>query len=262
MSKPDARDALELEKWLQGELSDEQRSQLQERVGHEELERFRLEDAALKADLMGSLPPAALAERVQARAADSSSSLVRIAGLMAPLAAAALFLSVWQWRSPPIEQPLAENKGASSTERAKGLTPQIRVYRKRVAESVRLQQGEQARAGDLLQVGYVAAGRRHGVLLSLDGRGAVTLHVPENEASSTELSPDSGEHLLGSAYELDAAPEFERFVLVLSSDPIPVALVVQSAERLGQDPRRARADPLNLPAGLEQVSLLLRKVQP
>lgn len=262
MSKSETRDAIECEKWLQGELSEEQRAKLEERVGEENLRRFRLEDEALKAELTASLPPEVLAARVRARLATPRSSSTRFAKLMVPAAAATLIVSVWQWRADPEAGPLRETAPASSAERSKGLEPQIRVYRKRASTSERLHHGEETRAGDLLQLGYVAAGRRHGVLLSIDGGGAVTLHAPENEAGSTELPADSGERLLGSAYELDAAPAFERFVLVVSDEPISVSLVVESAERLGREPSQAHTKPLSLPAGLEQYSLAVRKAHP
>ena len=264
MSKPETRHFVEHEKWLQGDLSQEQSAKLVERVGKESLSRFRREDEALRADLMARLPADVFASRVRARAAGSHQSSVRGARLIASaaVAAAALMISVWQWPTEPVSKPAPGTDPIAATERVKGLEPQIRVYRKRASASERLQANDEARSGDLLQLGYVAAGRRHGVLLSVDGSGAVTLHVPESEAGTTELPSDSGEHLIGSAYELDAAPEFERFVLVLSNEPIPVALVVESVKRLGSEPSQARTKPLSLPVGLEQYSLAIRKAHP
>ena len=65
----------------------------------------------------------------------------------------------------------------SPTDRIKGSAidrPALAVYRRTPAGSERLADGDVARAGDLLRVGYQPAGRDYGVILSIDGRGAVT----------------------------------------------------------------------------------------
>jgi hypothetical protein len=56
--------------------------------------------------------------------------------------------------------------------------PALAVYRRTPAGSERLADGDVARAGDLLRVGYASGGRAYGVILSIDGTGAVTLHLP------------------------------------------------------------------------------------
>jgi hypothetical protein len=136
----------------------------------------------------------------------------------------------------------------------------ILAFRKRGEVVEPLEHGAEARAGDLLQLGYMAAGRSHGVLLSLDGRGVVTLHHPERPELSTALERQ-GEALLPNAYALDDAPDFERFLFVTGNGPVDVATVQQAARELA---RRADASqaPLSLADDLEQTTLLLRKVTP
>lgn len=143
---------------------------------------------------------------------------------------------------------------------AGGLKPRLVIHRKVGTAVVRIDDGTVARPGDIVQVSYVAAGNRHGVVLSVDGGGAVTLHHPRAPDDPPALQA-RGEHPLGHAFELDDAPEFERFFLVTSGDtPTDVETVLEAARSLAAaGPSVARVDPLQLPATWQQASLLLAK---
>jgi hypothetical protein len=172
----------------------------------------------------------------------------------APLLAAAVALIVFL--APP-SSPFGDPQDELIETTAKGLEPSLRVYRRSGQEQERLDQGAIVRPADLLQIAYVAKGYDHGVILSVDGRGGVTLHLPSEPGGSTALSLD-GEQALGFSYELDDAPGFERFFLVTSEKPVDVQAVLQAATRLAAD-GAARSDPLPLPDHLHQVSVLLAK---
>lgn len=135
------------------------------------------------------------------------------------------------------------------------------VDRKRADGHERLVAGDLLAAGDVVQVSVVPDGAEQAVVLSLDGRGVVTLHHPAAPELPARLS-GGVEIPLPSAYELDDAPAFERFVLVTRSDArtIDVAAVLAAAEQLAADPSRARSEPLPLVGeGWQQSSLELRK---
>lgn len=248
---------LEIERWLLDELSPAERARLERELPPEEARSLKAEDAALRERLLQRRPPAELAAEVSRRAARSRAQAPRVRWLSASLAitsaAAALSLLAWLPRGDDVRAPRAVLE-----ERTKGLSPQVRVYRKRGEAAERLTTGARARAHDLLQLGYVAAGRGYGVLVSLDGRGTVTLHHPSEPGASSALE-GGGEQLLASAYELDDAPEFERFILATSDEPLDAARVLAAAEALAQEPARAAHAPLALPQGVEQHSLLVRK---
>ena len=144
--------------------------------------------------------------------------------------------------------------------RLPGLAPHLVIHRKQGRQIVRLGDGEVARPGDIVQVSYVAAGNKHGVVLSLDGRGAVTLHHP-GRADDVATLQARGEHPLPHSFQLDRAPEFERFFLVTSGDaPTDVAVVLDAARRLAAaGPAVSRAERLPLPDAWQQASLLLHK---
>ena len=119
-----------------------------------------------------------------------------------------------------------------------------------------LHAGDGVSAGDVLQLAYATAGERHGVIVSLDGAGVVTLHWPADAGNSTELG--SGVVRLDYAYELDDAPDFERFVFVASDQPLVVDDVMTAAQDVasGSDPEHAT---LRGPDAWHQVSVGLTK---
>ncbi|MBV1858131.1 MAG: hypothetical protein KUG77_06935 [Nannocystaceae bacterium] len=143
---------------------------------------------------------------------------------------------------------------------ARGLRPHLEVDRNTAGTIDRLHSGARVGRGDVVQLSYVAAGNRFGVIVSVDGRGEVTLHHPE-DANEVPRVKTRGETPLASAFELDDAPGFERFFFVtgrrVSLDP---HAVVEAAHVLAtQGPGAAQAESLPLPTELRQSSFLLRK---
>ena len=144
--------------------------------------------------------------------------------------------------------------------RTKGLRPSLSLFRKTADGSETLADGDVAREGDVIRIGYHAFGRRYGVIVSVDGRGAVTRHFPERSATAAALEP-SEVVLLAHAYRLDDAPAWERFFFVTADAPFPVAAVEDAARRLAGEPGMAGPVPagLPLPKALEQSTFLLTK---
>ena len=62
--------------------------------------------------------------------------------------------------------------------RLKGVKPDLLLYRKRASEVEQLSDSSVAYTGDLIQIFYRAAGKPFGVIVSVDGRGTVTRHLP------------------------------------------------------------------------------------
>lgn len=160
---------------------------------------------------------------------------------------------------------LAQPVSAEQT-RLKGQDPKLLVYRKTRAGSgrERLQANALVSAGDVLQLAYVAGGRSDGVIISIDGRGSVTLHHPATPTASTKLEA-SGEQPLAKAFELDDAPEFERFIFVVAqaesgkSSPPTASGVLAAARAMAGRASNLRDAELVLPPGLSQQSFVVRK---
>jgi anti-sigma factor RsiW len=134
-----------------------------------------------------------------------------------------------------------------------GTHPALAMYRRTPSGSERLADGDLARPGDVLRLGYASGGRAFGVILSIDGRGAVTMHLPPGGDEAASLAPGKMV-LLDAAYELDDAPRLERFYFITGTRPFKIAEVLAVARGASAAPDR-----LALPAGLEQVGFAVRK---
>lgn len=146
-------------------------------------------------------------------------------------------------------------KGISSIDLTK---TQLLVFRKNKEEIEILDSGTQSNKGDLLQLAYISAKKPFGMILSIDGRGEITLHFPSEKDGSTELFMNK-RSLLPHAIELDDAPDFERFFFITSKNKIKVKDVLILVEDLAKNPYRVRESELDLPEGMEQYSVLILK---
>ena len=173
------------------------------------------------------------------------------------LAAAAIVLILAMPRAWP-GQPRSGDASAADGDRIKGLEPSLTVYRRTASGSETLADGSIARTGDLLRVGYVAAGRAYGVILSIDGRGVVTRHLPPNGDRAAPLGR-GGATLLDSSYELDDAPGWERFYFVTSDTPFAVAAVMDAAKNVAAAHPGRLASTLPLARELSQSVFSLQK---
>jgi hypothetical protein len=242
-----------IEQLLLGELPEAKARQLR----HDPLVRARVEELqASNREILERYPPEVMGKRIGWRLEKQTPPPVRpvrwtlarlapVAGFAALLIAAGVSLAT-----------LAPWRGEVT--RVKGGRPHLVIYRKTDAGAEALAAGSGIRAGDVLQIGYVAAARKYGVIFSIDGRGGLTLHFPATPAASSLLEAE-GETRLEYAYQLDDAPGFERFFLVTADRAPAIAEVLTAGRRLASDPRQARQASLALPAGLEQWSVLLAK---
>jgi hypothetical protein len=184
----------------------------------------------------------------------SRPSLARWWTVPAALAAAVIVLMVLPLGSfwpTAIEEPV-------STERVKGLEPHLRLYRKTVEGSEALEDGTAAKEGDLIRVGYRVIESRFGVILSVDGRGSVTLHLPQNGDRARPLKTDELV-LLDVAYELDDAPRWERFYFITGTTSFDVAPVVKAARQIDLERTVDHPEQLPLPEELGQFVFSLKK---
>ncbi|HLL55005.1 MAG TPA: ActD-like protein [Myxococcaceae bacterium] len=201
------------------------------------------------AEVLERLPADAVAREVRRRAERSAAVPVRpsrrVAGWTVAFAAACLAVLV---------VPTFARREGDDGLRTKGLSPRLEVYRQAEPGAEVLGPNAATRAGDVLQLRVIGAGERFAAVVSLDGAGTVTLHAPSREGGAVALPP-SGLLAMPNAYALDAAPRFERFVLVTAQQPFDVSVVLSAARAVGADP----SAPLLLPPGLRQTSFVVRK---
>lgn len=258
-----SRRDLELEKLLLGELPEPAAVKLREELRADPTLAARYEAlAASNAQTLAQLPPSAVAREVERRAAALTrpkAPIWRWAALPALATAAALVLVIGPYEvfdTTTTATPIGDSDG----NRTKGLDPVLHVFRDRAGIIEELQPGATARAGDQVQLRYASAGAPWGVLLSIDGRGGVTLHSPLAPTAAPRLEP--GPHTLPRALELDDAPLFERFIFVTCQSRPDVERVVVAARSLAQQ-STARTAPLTLEPGCtHQTSFVLSKESP
>jgi len=193
-----------IERLALGELSDEEARQVRARLeAAGELHRLA-EIASSNGEILKTLPPEQVAREVRARLAEDAWRRRRRRAVLVPILVAAA--AVFAFQGEP-EQVLGDYPEEGV--RLKGLEPSLRVYRNATPDPLELGNGSHAAAGDVLQLGYIAAGETYGVIVSQDGRGVLTEHF------RGDLEP-GGEIRLDHAYELDDAPSHETFYFLSS----------------------------------------------
>ena len=115
----------------------------------------------------------------------------------------------------------------SEETRLKGVEPHLTIYRKAGSSFEKLENQTIVKANDLLQVSYFSIGHSYGVILSLDGRGSVTVHLP-SASNSAALLISQKEVVLPTAFELDDAPQFDRFYFFTSNEPFLIAPIIEA----------------------------------
>lgn len=249
-----------VERVMSGEASPEERA----RVLADPDAKARLDDLVRQNAIFHvKNEPEAMLRAIDARARERSvaeataparrASWWPVLAVGAPLAVLALLLT----RMPlELVDPSAALPGAKEQTTTKGLKARLRVSQNTPRGLERVSNEEVLFAGDEIQVFTVSGDATHGVVVSWDGRGGVTRHFPAEGSDDTTLRP--GQHPLGRAFQLDDAPEFERFVFVTDDAPVDVSSVVEAARRAAKaaEPRKAT---LRLPEGLDQTTFTIRK---
>lgn len=138
--------------------------------------------------------------------------------------------------------------------RTKGLGAHLGIHRRTDRGSERLVDGALVEVGDRLQVVFSKGDADHAAVFSLDGAGTVTRHWPTHDDTRVTATTVA----LGTAFELDDAPAFERFVLVSAEVPIDLRLVEHDLRRVAEGPDPAH-DPLHLVKGAAWEDVLLIK---
>jgi hypothetical protein len=147
------------------------------------------------------------------------------------LAAAVIVLALLPYQLLLRSEPSLDDTAAIARgERVKGLDTSLLIFRNTPDGAVEeLTDGTPVAAGDHLQIAYVAAGRSHGMIFSVDGNGVVTLHYPDFPGGPSELV-QGGSTALPFAYVLDDAPRYEEFYFLTAPEAVPTAEIITQVE--------------------------------
>ncbi len=255
-----------LERYALGELPEEEKEEIRQlSLSVSEIRAALDEIGSSDRDILALYPPKTVKAGLLMQLAETPKKsfhfrrVLTIGSVVATFLIIILVLPLLK-QKPEIIHPKAERevtlvKGIPAVDLSR---TQLLVYRKIQDRVETLSDGEKATAGDLLQLAYVSTEDSYGMILSIDGRGAVTLHLPESKGDTTKLEL-SKQSLLPNAFELDDAPDFERFFFLTSDSPIDVDGVLQEAKDLAKNPAQVRQNNLDLPESYEQYSVLILK---
>jgi len=240
-----------LERFALGELPPERLDAVRARLeaepgGLERLDALR----ASNAEILRTLPPRVAAAGIRERLDRARAPAGRRLWALIPAAAALIALvSI----VPPEQSATGPDERVEAPEvtRKKGLGPQLWIHRQGDGGATRLRDGAAAAEADLLQISYVAGPAEWGLIFSVDGGGVVTMHTD----GAAPLEPE-GRVALARSYELDDAPDFERFFFVSGEQPFEAEPVIDAALATGA------GEALALEEDLYQVSITLWKGAP
>ncbi|HTU57853.1 MAG TPA: hypothetical protein VMF89_05455 [Polyangiales bacterium] len=210
-----------VERLAAGELPEAATRELRKSPGVEaQLERIARSDA----ELLEQHPAADVVREVERRRAASeqrSAGSPVWLGAAAAVCGALLFLFV--------RDDAAPSGRTRTTEQIveRGFEPHLVIFRKTQNGAERLSSSRPVRAGDMLQLAYVPAGRKYGVIASIDSRGTITLHLPERADTAARLS-ERNQSTLPHAFELDDTPGVERFVFISADEPFATQVVIDA----------------------------------
>ncbi|MCL1967261.1 MAG: hypothetical protein FWF67_05215, partial [Fibromonadales bacterium] len=127
-----------------------------------------------------------------------------------------------------LENSLTQNAVISEDgTRVKGLKTDFEIWRKTADSAEKLHDKSEAKAGDLLQIRYIAEEKCYGVLLSIDGNRVLTIHLSGENGKAKEL--EAGRIIsLENSYELDNAPKSETFYLLTSKNEFALAPIAEA----------------------------------
>lgn len=255
-----------LERFLLGELEESEMEEIRLAVEADEALRARL-DALERSnrEILERYPAEAIANEIRGRLGRRAAAADRQRGrgfrraLVPAALVAVIALAVF----------VLPDLIMTPTERLKGPSEQLRLHRKTAKGSEELQSGARARENDQVLLQYQTQEYGYGTILSVDGWGKITMHLPQSGDRAAELEVGRS-HLLGYAYELDAAPRWEVFYFVTSAAPFATESVVRAIEdTLSSSPRDSVSGAYNvsppsleLPDGFHVARFVLIKDSP
>lgn len=117
-------------------------------------------------------------------------------------------------------------KGGAANSGSQAGEPGLMLYRQMAEGPEALHPGDKVKAGDALQIELKSGSYAYAAVVSVDGQGAITWHWPARP-DQPERASQLPKGRLPNAFQLDSAPGFERFYLVLGSDSLAMATLPQ-----------------------------------
>ncbi len=177
------------------------------------------------------------------------------------IASAAALLIIIVFMTPGIKNTFNTGAVIDNDVRIKGLDSKLLLYRVKGKNIEELKNFDTACKGDVIQLGYIATGDyRFGIIISIDGRGVVTRHLPDDMKTGAQLVKNK-RTLLNRSYELDDSPSFEKFIMILSTDPINISEVTEKAKKLAINSTNAVNGLIESGKNSVEYSIIIKKTE-
>lgn len=230
-----AREKILLERYRLGELPEEMKKEVEQMPGLEKAVQ-ELDDS--DKEILDQYHFSAVERKIRRHKARKMSRFIAAAAALVLFAGGGLMIT----QLKTTEASVIRVKGNVQYE------PSLTLYRMENEEVENLEDGSAADAGDLIQIGYKnISGSQYGLILSLDGAGNQTIHFPLS-GDEAQLLDEGGEYFLPWSYELDDAPDYEVFFLILSDQPFTMKDI--SAAALLEN---------KIPRGVDVIGMTLNK---
>jgi hypothetical protein len=258
-----------LERYLLGELSPEEMEII--RINIEQNPSLKLRVEALEKsnrDILERYPTTSMSRQIlnriaQTQPAGAEKRGTRLSGFWPlPALPVAAILILFVFLPTLLDRGDVDQIGIGQVEitRIKGLDPQLILFRKTESGSERLEEYTPVSEHDLILIKYLPAGRAYGLIFSIDGRGTITRHFPDKGRLAEPLKKD-GPVSLDFSYELDDAPDGEKFYFITSDSLFETETVFRAAKIAAIDFTGTEVRSLELPEHLEEHTFTIRKVE-
>ncbi|MDH5716843.1 MAG: DUF4384 domain-containing protein [Spirochaetia bacterium] len=141
--------------------------------------------------------------------------------------------------------------------RLKGESEKLFVYIQRNNKIDLLSNEAIVYEGDKLQLAYKSE-FDYGLILSIDGRGAITLHLPHEKNASLKINKNEKTGLPYS-YTLDDAPVFEKFFFLTSEKEFYVTDIMKIVNKFANDTAIVFNSNLPLDENIKQTTFIVSK---
>jgi len=251
-----------LERYLLNELAPGKKQRVKQALASDPAVLQRLEELRRSnEELLREYPPDEVRTRISDRIQGEAGAKRRLGVsrlFLSPVGVALVSVTLisafclhYFWR---VEQT---SEVATEGVRLKGDQLRLLVFRKTAEGVEELRDGTKVAITDVIQLSYYSAEQKYGTILSLDGRGVITQHLPERGTQAAELI--KGRTIpLPAAFQLDDAPRGEAFFFIAANQQFALQPVLDAMARESADwsqPKRRLA----LPARYQQSSVVLQK---
>ena len=131
----------------------------------------------------------------------------------------------------------------------------LRLYKRSESVPLLLPDGSTVLEGDEVQIQYNTA-QLFGVILSVDGRGVISQHYPDEGVTSTRIPV--GTHLLPFAFKLDDAPGYEIFFLFTSNQPVNIRDIREKTRQIASTGEKPQL-PEHIDENIQTQKVVLHK---